>query len=980
MTEIRSLKLWARSGEIATAITAIHSQATAQFWTKALGRTDTLDSITSIPRAVDLSGRRASIRVAPGSPVVLRRRRYPPAIPVAEIPGSREEVGLRGVPHLASRLQLLRGVRHGLPVTLSSLPAISGVVSTLLMALLLATTAPARGEPVDELSERYRRWLREVDLLIVEEERRAFLALEKDYQRDAFIERFWEARDPYPATERNELRDTWYARLEEAEEEFGNWTEDRARVLLLNGAPSLREEISTCQLVLHPAEVWHYFRSERARRSVKLLFYQRGGSPPPVLWRPQDGYLALFSETKRILEQRCLQEGVGKGPSRIFPHRFGENPHDISFECTMVLFEQLCGRERGALLRDVVWDLEMEDKVAGSVENMLARLQSRPDPEEEEWLGTFSAHSTDLPADAELLEAEAEVRFPARHQARIVVETLVRVPREQATAADLGPHSSYDFVLTGEILREEELFESFRYTFGFPRAEAPEILPLVFRRHLRPGEYEMVLKLEEVHGQRFLRREIPITVPREPEIAQGPEPAWATEARESLAEEQESEAVVELRAEASGVLVGSVRFEAAVRGEGVDRMTFSLDGEPVLSRTRPPFTVELQLGDSPRPHTVRATAYDAAGKELGTDALEINAGENRFAVNIMEPRSGRTLDGLVTVRVEVVAPDESTLDRLELYRGEDLVATLHQPPYEQPVPAPEGPGFLRAVAYLQDGNSTEDLVLVNVEGSLEEVDVELVELYATVLDPRGRPVTGVRADELTVREEGSEQEMVRFEPVSDRPVHLAVVVDASASMEEHLPAVRKAAAGFLESFLEPRDRAALIVFNDKPRLLEKLTGDVGALTEELAGFAAEGNTALYDSLVFALHHLAGIRGQKALLVLTDGKDQTSRFDFDQTLAYTRAAGAAIYAIGIGTDMLTRRHLDRLADESGAGSFRLQGPEALPEIYASIARELRAGYLLVYQSSRSDGDRAFRRVEVTVDRPGHEARTIRGYYP
>ncbi|MDX1632882.1 MAG: VWA domain-containing protein, partial [Thermoanaerobaculia bacterium] len=206
------------------------------------------------------------------------------------------------------------------------------------------------------------------------------------------------------------------------------------------------------------------------------------------------------------------------------------------------------------------------------------------------------------------------------------------------------------------------------------------------------------------------------------------------------------------------------------------------------------------------------------------------------------------------------------------------------------------------------------------------------------------------------------------------------VVDASASMEEHLPAVRKAATGFLESFLRPRDRAALVVFNDKPRLLEKLTGDVGSLAEEIAGFAAEGNTALYDSLIFALHHLAGIRGQKALLVLTDGKDETSGFDFDQTLAYTRAAGSSVYTIGIGTDMLTRRHLTRLAEESGGRSFRLEATEGLREIYDTIARELRAGYLLVYQSSRTDGDRSFRRVEVEVDRPGHEVRTIRGYYP
>jgi Ca-activated chloride channel family protein len=412
----------------------------------------------------------------------------------------------------------------------------------------------------------------------------------------------------------------------------------------------------------------------------------------------------------------------------------------------------------------------------------------------------------------------------------------------------------------------------------------------------------------------------------------------------------------------------------------VDRVTFSLDGEPVLTRGRPPYSVELDLGDSPRPRAVRATSYDAAGREIGSDELEVNAGENRFAVRIVEPHSGRAVDGLVTVRAQVLVPDEATLDRLELYRGEDLVAALHQPPFEQPIAAPAGAGYFRAVAWLRDGSVTEDLVLVNVEGALEEMDVDLVELYATVLDGRGRPVTGISQNELRVQEEGSLQTIVRFEPVADRPVHLAIVLDRSASMEDHLPAVRKAAVGFLESFLEPRDRAALVVFDDKPRLLEKLTNDVGALAEEIAGFAAEGNTALYDSVIFALHHLAGVRGKKAVLVITDGKDETSRFDFEQTLDYSRAAGSLIYTIGIGTDLGTRRHLAKLAEESGGRSFQIEGAAGLEEIYATIAQELRAGYLIVYQSSRPRGDRAFRRVEVGVSRPGHEVRTLRGYFP
>lgn len=861
--------------------------------------------------------------------------------------------------------------------TMTPRPAARGRL-LLLLALVLATAPAARGDRADDLPERYRQWLLEVELLLSKEERREFLALEADYQRDAFIESFWKARDADPATERNATRDVWYRRLEHAREEYDSWTEDRARVFLLNGEPAVQERFS-CGFILHPIEVWHYPWSERLRRSFQLLFYEPWGLPPARLWSPRDGYLVLFSEPRKNLQQRCEDHTPSSAPGQPF-RRGHHRDDDISLRCALKLIEDLCGGRRAALASEAIFALEIEEETGGNVETMLARLQSRPDPEQEEWLATFAAHSTEIPADAGRFPAEVAVRFPGRHQSRTVVDVELRVPRKEATPSELGRHSSYDFILTGEVLQGDKLFESFRYSFGYAEPEAPEVLPLVFRRHLRPGDYRLVMKLEDVHGRRFFRGEEALVVPTGPDPAAGAPETWALEAMGVLGGDEAPAATVEIRPPGEGVLVGGVRLEAAVRAEGVERLAFFLDGKPVFTRTRPPYTVELDLGAVPRPHTVRAVAYDGAGRELAAGELEINAGENRFAVRIVEPRSGGPAAGLVPVRVEVHAPDGSALDRLEIYRGERLVATLSQAPFVQPVALPGGPEYLRAVAYLADGAAAEDTVLVNVEGGVEELNVELVELYATVLGADGRPVPGLAAADFRVREDGVPQEIVRFEPVSDRPVHLAIVMDASASMEKHLPRARQAAVGFLESFLTPRDRAALVAFNDRPRMLEGLTGDVGALAEEVAGFAAEGSTALWDSVVFALHHLGGIQGQRALLVLTDGRDETSRFDFDQTLAYARAMGTTIYTIGLGTDVVTRRRLGELADESGGRSFRIDKSDQLEAIYDTIARELRASYLLVYQSTRSDGETAFRRVETELTRPGHQVRTIRGYYP
>ena len=124
----------------------------------------------------------------------------------------------------------------------------------------------AQKEAIEKLPDKYRQWLRTVDLLITDEELASFLALEKDYQRDAFIDHFWEVRDTYKSTARNEFRARWEANVQVALTAFGSLEDDRARVLLLNGPPADRV-VSNCSSIIWPAEVWFYVGSDRMRSS-----------------------------------------------------------------------------------------------------------------------------------------------------------------------------------------------------------------------------------------------------------------------------------------------------------------------------------------------------------------------------------------------------------------------------------------------------------------------------------------------------------------------------------------------------------------------------------------------------------------------------------------------------------------------------------------------------------------------------------------
>jgi len=875
----------------------------------------------------------------------------------------------------------------------------TGAAAVLLLALSLtaAAAAPAAAAKPEELPPPHRQFLEDVLYLITPKERREFLALEHDHQREAFIDRFWRARDPYPDTARNELRDAWYARLEHVRESYRNPNEDRARIYQVQGPPQIGVELD-CRVRMWPIEVWRYDRPEGRAGPVYALFVQQRAAGDYRLWRgDQDGMAMLFSEMPSELAAFCERQGrstgIGDGPFGGDPSGSlggggpslvaGPTGEDISLECAIRNVRNYCG-QGGAPVVEALTLAHIADRI-GSYSLELSRLEKRPRAREEEWLATFRSYSTDLPEDAAGFAAEPTIDFPRREGGRTVVRVALAVPTEGVTPVELEGRRSYDFSLTGEVLRDGKLFESFRYRFDASEAGAGDRLSLVFQRLLRPGDFRLVLRLEDLHGGGFCRQEIDLAVPDAEELAAaatvGAEGAVGAGAAEDGARPAPVEAArVELTGPAEGPLTGMTRFDARVVGEAA-RVAFFLDGRRVMAKTRPPYSLELDLGPVPRPHTVRAVALGPDGRRLGADELALNAGAHRFAVRIASPESGEEASGPTDVRVELAVPDGEELDRLELFVGEEPVATLYQEPWLHTLDVPAEPVYLRAVAYLADGASREAVAFVNVTDPVEEMQVRLVEVYAAAVDGTGRPVTDLGRGDFRVVENGVHQEIVRFERVTDRPIHAVLMIDSSASMEERIDAVRHAAAAFLARTLTPKDRAAVVPFADRAVQEVELTGDAADLTVGLAALQAERGTALYDNLISVLYHLNGVQGQRAILLLSDGQDRSSRFTFAEAREFARASGVAIYTIGIGlprTQIEARRELSQLAAESGGRAFFPHDVAELDAVYAAIESELRSKYLLVYQSTAAGTD--FRQVEVQAARPGVEVKAMRGYWP
>ena len=843
-------------------------------------------------------------------------------------------------------------------------PAVRRVARGLaLLGCLLWAPVPSPAKDNPNLELRFRQFLEDADLLITKEERKAFLAIDKDYQRDAFVRAFWAARDPYPETQRNEFEIEWRRRMEERKTRYPYSLDDRGRIYQLRGDPRSILETS-CGMFFLPLEIWYMPDGKNGIGTFTFLFYQPASTGPFRLWRPSDGWGRLLPG--------FTDEDVGGNEER---------------------FRREVDRACGTQSNTVQWALfavQNEDR-GGALEIAQSKPERRGD---NEWLASFRIVSTDVAEDAPRLNARlSEVEMEAGRAQRVRVRALLSVPSEEATATEVAGDRSYEFLVTGEVLNpENELFDSFRVRFDLPRKEGdpPGDLPLAVERELRPGTYRWVIKVEELATKKVARFERDVEVPagafQAPEVAAGASGSGEATAELALATAPSGAAVpLRLLRPAGDLQAGTVRIDTEIGDPRIKKVTFQLEDKPILTKGKPPYSVELNLGSLPAGRTVRALGYDAAGTLVGSDELALNPGAQRFAVRLLSPRPGLDPGGRRSAEAEIKVPDGESLDRLELFVDERRVATLYQPPWLQPIELPKGGAIVsvRALAHLADGRTAEDLVVLNAPGEVGRVEVRLVELPVEVRDGAGQAISGLSAGDFSVTEDGVPQQLLRCDRVENLPIRAALLLDTSASMESALGQVQQAAGGFLRSALKSGDRAALLQFSEKARVDVPFTGEIDKLVAGLAGLHAERSTALFDSLVFALDYMKGLAGPRALLVLTDGGDKSSRFDFEQTLEAARRSGVVLYAIGLSiprSELAARRQLSKLAEATGGLALFPDDAAELSELYRSIDRDLRSRWLLSYQSTQSSNDGKFRRVEVAASRPGLEIKAPAGYAP
>ena len=268
-------------------------------------------------------------------------------------------------------------------------------------------------------------------------------------------------------------------------------------------------------------------------------------------------------------------------------------------------------------------------------------------------------------------------------------------------------------------------------------------------------------------------------------------------------------------------------------------------------------------------------------------------------------------------------------------------------------------------------------------------DSTLVLVPVTVVDRRGSIVNGLASDAFTLTEDGVRQQIRSFGE-EDAPVSMGVVLDLSGSMKGVLGAAKESLRALMKD-ANPADEAFLNTVSTRPRAYSGFTHDFAEVLGRIAGENAGGDTALIDAIYESLQELrSGVHTRKALLVISDGMDNHSRYSREELLRRAVESDAQIYTMAVGGAPITSKpialmeekrgllFLDELAANTGGMSFIVHGRTDITAAAASIGRALRNQYTIGYVPGGSDRSGQWRRIRVKVAASGLRAYARTGY--
>ncbi|MDP9361832.1 MAG: VWA domain-containing protein [Acidobacteriota bacterium] len=540
--------------------------------------------------------------------------------------------------------------------------------------------------------------------------------------------------------------------------------------------------------------------------------------------------------------------------------------------------------------------------------------------------------------------------------------------------------SGVPLVITGSISQNGEVVKRFRYPI-LPATTSP----LTSIQTLQPGAAEidarLMVPLEEQTPVILAKATQTFTIAKTGKVyvAKEGEGADAILAEGIVAEGSGAVKIVAPRRDvAPNLFIVEVDVQPPVT-----RVEFWVEGKKIMARNGPPYRAELDLGALPKRVEVRAIGYDPQGRYVDADAFVVNEHETPLEVKITRTV---TPDGVSHFKLSVQNPKATQIKSAAFFSGQKKVHEWSAPPYALDIPSAKlkGVDFVRASVIDETNYEASDLLFLSGERYSEEIEVNLIELPVTVTDHAGMPVTDLKQAGFRIFENGKPQKITTFNYASNLPISAGVLLDHSGSMKPRMEQSKAAALEFFKRIMKGGDRAFVTGFAFDATSAAPFVTDVSSLEAQVRAIPeASGGTSLYDAIVTGLYRFRTLQGRKALIILTDGEDTTSRTTYEEMLTYARSARVPLYFIGVNLGVFEisgTSKMKALAAETGGIAYFIRDIKQLDETYAQLEKDLRSQYLIAYNAQTTTKDRAYRKVEVKVNRPDTTVRTIRGFIP
>ncbi len=281
------------------------------------------------------------------------------------------------------------------------------------------------------------------------------------------------------------------------------------------------------------------------------------------------------------------------------------------------------------------------------------------------------------------------------------------------------------------------------------------------------------------------------------------------------------------------------------------------------------------------------------------------------------------------------------------------------------------------------------------KGYTLSVETLEVQLPISVLDKDGRPVDGLTKDNFQIFEDRVPQTIKTFIH-EDIPLSLGLVIDNSGSMRNKRERVNSAALAFVRES-NPEDETFIVNFDDSAYLEQDFTGSIGDLIDALDNLDARGETALYDAIYLSSEHVKhGKKDKKAILLITDGEDNTSKYGINKVIEALRQSKVTLYAIGLLEEndqrgglfkkppsKKAKEDLEKFAEITGGQAYFPKNLDEVEELVKHIAHDIRNHYTITYTPKNLNMDGSYREVSVKLTPPKNAGkitwRTKQGYY-